>query len=71
MPQVSVWYWVNTPTSFQHYANVCLVLPQDLLGFRLDEAVEKEKGSSSGLVSLSRRSSLTSGQAQQGTVYND
>lgn len=44
-------------------------LLQDLLGFRLDEAVEKEKGSSSGLVSLSRPSSASE-LTQQGNGYD-
>lgn len=33
---------------------------QDLLGFRLDEAVEREKGAASGFVSLSRPTSVAS-----------
>ena len=53
------------------YANILYpALLQDLLGFRLDEAVEKEKGSSCGLVSLSRPSSASE-LAQQGNGYND
>ena len=39
---------------------------QDLLGFRLDQAVEEEKGASSGLVSLARPASSDSGLAEQG-----
>ena len=38
---------------------------QDLLGFKLDEAVEKEKGASSGLVALSRPTSVASQLDQQ------
>lgn len=37
-----------------------LLAMQDLLGFRLDEAVEREKGASSGYVSLSRPASVDS-----------
>lgn len=32
---------------------------QDLLGFRLDEAVEREKGAASGFVTLSRPTSAS------------
>ena len=55
----------------QHQVIFLRATLQDLLGFRLDEAVEKEKGASTGLVSLSRPASSASELAQQGTVYDD
>lgn len=39
---------------------------QDLLGFRLDQAVEEQKGSSNGYVSLARPASSASELAEQG-----
>jgi len=44
---------------------------QDLLGFRLDEAVEKEKGAATGLVSLSRPTSVASELAQHGNGWDE
>ena len=65
--------WCKTMTQFT-LCHHCIIsysaLLQDLLGFRLDEAVEKEKGSSSGLVSLSRPSSASE-LAQQGNGNNE
>lgn len=48
-----------------------IVTRKDLLGFRLDEAVEKEKGAATGLVSLSRPTSIASELAQHGNGWDE
>ena len=50
---------------------ICECDLQDLLGFRLDEAVEKEKGAATGLVSLSRPTSVASDLAHHGTGWDE